>query len=122
MTAAMIGVAVPFSRAAGGLPPALPGWPYIIRSPAFSAQFELSLLHEPPQQATCLVRGQRAQLGGFSPGDLAMSIDVLQDHLLLLQRLEAVYPDVAGRGVKHSVNRCGQVPAPSFPVAPRLYP
>jgi len=46
---------------------------------------------------------------------MAMSIDVLQDRLLLLQRLEAMHPDVASRGVKHSVNRCGQVPAPSFP-------
>jgi hypothetical protein len=47
-----------------------------------------------------------------------VGIDVLQDHLLLLQRLEAVHTDVAGGGVEHTVDRRGQVPAPAFPLAP----
>ena len=51
-----------------------------------------------------------------------MSIDVLQDHLLLLRRLEAVHSDVAGRGVKHTVDRCRQVPAPPFPLPSGPYP
>jgi hypothetical protein len=40
-----------------------------------------------------------------------MGIDVLHDHLLLLERLEAVYPDVTGGSIENTVDGCGQVPA-----------
>ena len=46
-----------------------------------------------------------------------MSIDVLQDHLLLLERLEAVHPDIAGGCIKHTIDRRGQVSATAFPLA-----
>jgi hypothetical protein len=51
-----------------------------------------------------------------------VGVDVLQDHLLLLQRLEAVAADVAGRGAKYSVYGSRQVPAPALSIATWLYP
>jgi len=41
-----------------------------------------------------MVGAEPAQFGGLVPGDLAVRPGVLLDHLLLLQRLEAVHPDV----------------------------
>lgn len=51
-----------------------------------------------------------------------MRVHVLQDHLFLLQRLEAADSDVPSGRFQHPVDGCGQVPAPPLSLAPGLDP
>ncbi len=48
------------------------------------------------QELPCLNRGDLAQISGLAAGDPTMRLDVLEDHLLLLQRLEATHSHVGG--------------------------
>jgi hypothetical protein len=55
-------------------------------------------------------------------GDLAVGIDVLQHHLLLLERLEAAHPNISSGSLDHAIDRRGQVPAPALAFASGLDP
>jgi hypothetical protein len=48
--------------------------------------------------------------------------DVLLDHLLLLERFEAVHADIAGGRVQRAVDRRRQVPVPCLALASGLDP
>src|SRR6516165_3328002 len=75
-----------------------------------SLMAELAGCGEAAQDAACLVGAEPAELGSLIPGDLVVCLDVLQDHLLSLERFEAVHADIARGCVQRAVDRRGQVP------------
>lgn len=60
-------------------------------------------------QAVGLIWSYRAEIGGLSPRYLSVRVHVLQDHLFLLQRLEAADSDIPGRRVQHTVDGVGTI-------------
>jgi len=78
---------------------------------------ELARCNETAEQPTCLVWAKSAQFGSLLSGDLGVYLDVLEDHLLLLEWFETMHTDVAGRRVQHPVDRCGQMPVPCLALA-----
>jgi hypothetical protein len=56
---------------------------------------QLSLLFQASEKPARLIYRQCAQVGCLCSGNRAMGVNVLKDHLLLLQRLKAMYTNVA---------------------------
>ena len=84
--------------------------PGVCRAFAFPLPLQFSFRCKAAQQAACLVRAQRAQVGGLVAVDLAVRFYELQDHLLLLERLEAPFRGLVRQQLVPQVQLIGVLP------------
>jgi hypothetical protein len=87
---------------------------FVEAASSLSTPDELALGCESPEKLARLRRCDGAEFGSLRPSDPMARLDVGEHHLLLLERLDATDPDVAGGGFQSAVHGSGEMPCPAL--------